>query len=42
MAGSLKLINGLEGDINIYPGHGESTTLSYEKKYNPYLLSARR
>ena len=42
MAGSLKLINDLEGDLNIYPGHGESTTLSYEKKYNPYLLSARR
>ena len=27
----------LQGDYIIYPGHGPSTTLEYEKKYNPYV-----
>ncbi|MCQ2790261.1 MAG: MBL fold metallo-hydrolase [bacterium] len=27
----------LEGDLKIYTGHGEATTLSYEKKYNNFL-----
>ena len=34
---SLKKIADLEGDYIIYPGHGGSTTLKQEKKYNPYL-----
>lgn len=27
----------LPDDVNIYPGHGESTTISYEKHSNPFL-----
>ncbi len=28
----------LEGEYIVYPGHGEETTLSYEKTSNPYLV----
>lgn len=28
----------LKGDYVLYPGHGESTTLAYEKKNNPILF----
>ncbi len=35
---SLKKISGLEGDYILYCGHGEHTTLEYEKRFNPYLL----
>lgn len=34
---SLERLSELEGDFDIYPGHGESTTLAQEKRYNPYL-----
>ena len=34
---SLKRLAGLTKNYTIYPGHGESTTLEAEKKYNPYL-----
>ncbi len=27
----------LPGDTVVYPGHGETTTIANEKKYNPYL-----
>ena len=27
----------LDGDYDIYPGHGESTTLRYEQKHNPNI-----
>jgi hydroxyacylglutathione hydrolase len=29
----------LPDDIVVYPGHGESTTIGFEKKYNPFLVS---
>lgn len=34
---SLAAINALEGDYDIYTGHGEPTTLAYEQKNNRYL-----
>ena len=37
MRRSLDSIAKLEGDYRIYSGHGNSTTLSFEKEYNPYL-----
>ncbi len=37
MAESLKRLAGLEGDYRVFPGHGESTTLAQEKRYNPYM-----
>ena len=27
----------LEDDLKVFPGHGESTTLAQEKRYNPYM-----
>ena len=32
-----KKLKELEVDYKIYPGHGISSTLSHERKYNPYL-----
>ena len=37
MLHSLERLCELEGDFTIYPGHGESTTLAQEKRYNPYM-----
>lgn len=34
---SLRRISEIKGDYNVYPGHEGLTTLSAEKKYNPYL-----
>lgn len=34
---SLSLLRGLPGDLKVLPGHGEATTLSYERSHNPYL-----
>ena len=34
---SLKRLADLLGDYDVYPGHGDSTTLSFERKMNPYL-----
>ncbi|MGN1481707.1 MBL fold metallo-hydrolase [Porcipelethomonas sp.] len=34
---SLKKLSELDGDFNVYPGHNETSTLSFERKNNPYL-----
>lgn len=34
---SLKRLSGLTGDMHIFPGHGEKSTLAQEKRTNPYL-----
>lgn len=37
IASSLKRLASMEADFTVFPGHGESTTLSREKRYNPYM-----
>ncbi|MBQ5957001.1 MAG: MBL fold metallo-hydrolase [Clostridia bacterium] len=37
MKASLEKIALIEGDYNVYPGHGTSTTLKYELDNNPFL-----
>ena len=37
MYDSIQKIKQYDDDIVIYPGHGESSTLGEEKKYNPYF-----
>ena len=34
---SLNRLAALETDFTVFPGHGESTALAQEKKYNPYM-----
>jgi glyoxylase-like metal-dependent hydrolase (beta-lactamase superfamily II) len=34
---SLARLAALEEDPTVYPGHGESSSLAREKRYNPYL-----
>jgi len=34
---SLRRLSDMEADLTVYPGHGESTTLAAEKRYNPYM-----
>ena len=34
---SLKRLATLPDGLSVHPGHGESTTLAWEKKYNPYM-----
>lgn len=37
MQRSLKRLADLPGDYRVYPGHESSTTLNYERKYNPFM-----
>lgn len=37
LTASLHRLAGFHTDYRVYPGHGESTTLAEEKRYNPYL-----
>lgn len=37
LTASLHRLAGFHTDYRVYPGHGESTTLAGEKRYNPYL-----
>ena len=39
---SLARLGRLEGDYTVLPGHGESSTLDYERRTNPYLREALR
>ena len=34
---SLKRLADLSGDYDVYPGHGDSTKLSFERNFNPYM-----
>ena len=34
---SLKRLASMDADFRVFPGHGESTTLAAEKRYNPYM-----
>ena len=40
MCASLRRLAELEGEYAVYPGHGEETLLSAERRENPYLLHA--
>ena len=37
MIKSLKIFKYMPKDVVVYPGHGDTTTLGYEKKHNYYL-----
>ncbi len=39
MINSLSKLKQLDGDFRVIPGHGELTTLSHERKYNPLMRS---
>jgi len=41
MANSLRRLTALPGDYDVYPGHGESTTLNCERQINPYIRMLR-
>ena len=40
MLDSLKRIAGMDGDFKVFPGHGEGTTLDYERENNMYMREA--
>ena len=40
MYASLKRLGELEGDLFVYPGHGDASTLDHERRTNPYLREA--
>ena len=40
MKKSLAKLGALSGDYRVFPGHGEDTTLSYEREHNLYMKGA--
>ena len=40
MLSSLKRLGQLPGDFDVYPGHGEASTLAHERQTNPYMREA--
>ena len=40
MMKSLKRLSEIDGDYEVYPGHAESSTLSYERSFNRYMRYA--
>ncbi|MBQ4313211.1 MAG: MBL fold metallo-hydrolase [Clostridia bacterium] len=38
MLASLIKLSEIPGEYSVYPGHGEKTTLSHERKNNPYMV----
>lgn len=40
MVCSLRRLGELPGNFDVYPGHGEQSTLDFERAHNPYLLKA--
>lgn len=39
MRDSLRRLRDLDGDFQVYPGHGSKTTLNFEREYNSFLGS---
>ena len=37
MRASLQRLAALAGDYTVYPGHGQASTLDFERRYNTYL-----
>lgn len=37
MISSLRKLAALQGDWEVYPGHGPATRLSFEREFNPYI-----
>ena len=42
MLRSLRRLSELSGDVRVYPGHGDATTIAAERQFNPYLQEAMR
>jgi glyoxylase-like metal-dependent hydrolase (beta-lactamase superfamily II) len=40
MAASLQKLKRLPDSLLVYAGHGETTLLGHEKKFNPFLTGA--
>ncbi len=40
MLATLRKLSALNGDYHVYPGHGESTSLEYERQHNSYIAEA--
>ena len=38
MVQSLRRLSALPEDVRVIPGHGEETTIGYERRYNPFLM----